>query len=92
MAASIAAETPGDYYVGRRYYKEDYKFWGFIRSPRQPWSTAKLVMLNEQEVLAPDRAQGKLGSDNNASIDYWAVSPAKPFTNPRATDSIPSLP
>jgi hypothetical protein len=65
MAASIAAESPGDYYIGRRYYKEEYKFWGFIRSPRQPWSTAKLVMLNEQEVLAPDRAQGKLGSDNN---------------------------
>jgi hypothetical protein len=65
MAAAIAGEPPGDYYIGRRYYKQDYKFWGFIRSPRQPWSTAKLVMLNEQEVLAPDRAQGKIGSDNN---------------------------
>jgi len=66
MAASIAAEPPGDYYIGRRYYKQDYKFWGFVRSPRQPWSTAKLVMLNEQDVLAPDRAQNKIGSDNNA--------------------------
>lgn len=65
MAASIASEPPGDYYIGRRYYKQDYKFWGFIRSPRQPWSTAKLVMLNEQESLAPDRAQNKIGSDNN---------------------------
>lgn len=65
MAASIAAEAPGDYYIGRRYYKQDYKFWGFVRSPRQPWSTAKLVMLNEQETLAPDRAQGKFGTDNN---------------------------
>lgn len=65
MAAAIAAEPPGDYYIGRRYYKQDYKFWGFIRSPRQPWSTAKLVMLNEQDVLAPDRAQNQIGSDNN---------------------------
>lgn len=64
-AAAIASEPPGDYYVGRRYYKQDYKFWGFVRSPRQPWSTAKLVMLNEQDVLAPDRAQNKIGSDNN---------------------------
>src|SRR5262245_19772271 len=65
MAAAIASEPAGDYYIGRRYYKQDYKFWGFIRSPSQPWSTAKLVMLNEQETLAPDRAGGKIGSDNN---------------------------
>ena len=65
LRASIAAEAPGDYWVGRRYYKQDYKFWGWVRRPQQPWATAKLVMLNEQEKLAPDRAQNKIGSDNN---------------------------
>lgn len=65
MRAAIAAEAPGDYFIGRRYYKKDYKFWGFIRRPQQPWSTAQLVMLNEQEKLAPDRAQNTIGSDNN---------------------------
>ena len=55
MNAEIQAEKPGNYYIGRRYYKVDYKFWGYIRKPGQPWTTAKLVMLNENKRLAPDR-------------------------------------
>jgi len=65
MAAHIAAEPPGDYFIGRRYYKPDFKFWGYVRRPGQPWSTAQLVMLNENEKLAPDREQMSFGSDNN---------------------------
>ena len=65
MTQNIAAETPGDYYIGRRYYKPDYKFWGYIRKPGQPWSSAELVMLNEKEKLAPDRERLEFGSDNN---------------------------
>jgi len=64
MNDSIKTEAPGDYFIGRRYYKVDYKFWGFIRQPGQPWSTAKLVMMNEQTKLAPDREKGLLGSDH----------------------------
>src|SRR5437016_1006530 len=65
MAQRIAAETPGDYYIGRRYFKPDFKFWGYLRKPNQPWSMAQLVMLNEKQKLAPDRAQVKFGFDNN---------------------------
>jgi hypothetical protein len=65
MRNSIQQEAPGDYFIGRRYYKKDYKFWGYIRQPGQPWTTAKLVMMNEQQKLAPDRAVNQLGSDNN---------------------------
>jgi len=65
MEAAIRAETPGDYFIGRRIYKNDYKMWGWVRQPGKQWSTARLVMLNEQSTLAPDRAQGKLGIDNN---------------------------
>src|SRR5689334_415651 len=64
-ANRIASEAPGDYFIGRRYYKPDFKFWGYIRKPGQPWSTAQLVMLNENEKLAPDREQLNFGSDNN---------------------------
>ena len=64
MLEAIRNEPPGDYYVGRRYYKNDYKFWGYVRSPGQPWNTAKLVMLNEQQKLAPDREGGTLGTDH----------------------------
>ena len=65
-AANIQAETPGDYFIGRRYYKiPQYKFWGYVRQPGQPWSTAKLVVFNEKEKLAPDREQLNFGFDNN---------------------------
>lgn len=65
MLAEIAAEQPGDYYIGRRFYKVDYKFWGFIRKPGEGWDKARMVMLNENQKLAPDRELGKIGSDNN---------------------------
>jgi hypothetical protein len=65
MAQQIQAEPPGDYFIGRRYFKPDYKFWGYVRRPGQPWSTAPLVMLNEKLKLAPDREQLSFGSDNN---------------------------
>src|ERR1700726_758665 len=65
MSQHIAAEPPGDYFVGRRYFKPDFKFWGYVRGPGQPWSTAQLVMLNEKQKLAPDRERLSFGSDNN---------------------------
>ena len=65
MAQHIAAEPPGDYFIGRRYFKPDFKFWGYVRRPGQPWSTAQLVMLNEKQKLAPDRERLSFGSDNN---------------------------
>src|SRR5205809_1225747 len=65
MAQRIAAEPTGDYFIGRRYYKPDYKFWGYVRKPGQPWSTAEMVMLNEKQKLAPDRERLEFGGDNN---------------------------
>jgi hypothetical protein len=64
-AARISSEAPGDYFVGRRYFKTNFKFWGYVRRPGQPWSTSQLVMLNEKQKLAPDREANSFGSDNN---------------------------
>lgn len=84
-AARIQAEPVGDYYVGRRYYKKNFKFWGYVRRPGQPWSTSKLVMLNEKEKLAPDRAQGQFGTDNNYEYklygDYSGDTVYEPASN-----------
>jgi hypothetical protein len=63
---SVAAEQPGNYYIGRRFYRRNFFFWGYVRKPQQPWSTAQLVMLNEQKVLAPDREANAMGYDNNS--------------------------
>ena len=65
MSQKIAAEPPGDYYIGRRYFKPVFKFWGYVRKPGQPWSSAQMVMLNEKQKLAPDRERLSFGSDNN---------------------------
>lgn len=65
MAAAIRAEPPGNYFIGRRMFKKDYKMWGWVREPGQPWKSSRLVMLNEQTLLAPDRVRGTLGDDNN---------------------------
>jgi hypothetical protein len=65
-AQKIAAEPPGDYFIGRRYFKTSvFKFWGYVRKPGQPWSTARLVVFNEKEKLAPDREKLNFGGDNN---------------------------
>ena len=58
---AILREPPGDYFVGRRYFNSNYN----VRSPGHPWREARLVMLNEQQKLAPDREINRLGSDNN---------------------------
>jgi predicted small secreted protein len=65
LSAAIASEPRGDYFIGRRMYKKEYKMWGWVREPGRPWSTARLVMMNEQLKLAPDREGGKMGTDNN---------------------------
>jgi hypothetical protein len=62
---AIANEPPGNYFVGRRFYRRSYFFWGYVRQPRQPWNSARLVMMNEQKVHAPDREANTIGADNN---------------------------
>jgi hypothetical protein len=65
-AQKIAAEPPGDYFIGHRYFKGSvFKFWGYVRRPGTPWKSAQLVVLNEKEKLAPDRETRTFGSDNN---------------------------
>lgn len=50
----IAAEPPGDYFIGRRYFVDTTRFWGYVRKPGQPWATAKLVVMNQSRVKVPD--------------------------------------
>lgn len=63
---AIPSEATGDYWIGRRYFNANYKFWGYMRRPRQLWSTAQLVVINESKLLAPDRARDSIGIDNGA--------------------------
>lgn len=52
---AIANEPTGNFYYGRRYFVEKTRFWGYLREPRAPWRTAKLVMMREDRIKVPDR-------------------------------------
>ena len=91
MMSEITSEPQGDYFIGRRFYKEDYKFWGYVRSPGQPWTSAKLVMLNEQKKLAPDRALNKIGSDNNYEYKLMGKFSGETVYEPASNGFYPEL-
>src|SRR2546429_7761183 len=91
MAQRIAAEPAGDYYIGRRYFKPDFKFWGYVRKPNQAWSTAKLVMLNEKQKLAPDRAALKFGSDNNYEYKLYGYFSGNKVYEPASNHVYPEF-
>jgi hypothetical protein len=91
MNDAIKNEPPGDYFIGRRYYKVDYKFWGFVRQPGQPWSTAKLVMMNEQTKLAPDREKGILGSDHGYEYKLYGHFSGETVYEPASNSFYPEF-
>ncbi|MEI8339944.1 MAG: hypothetical protein WCH43_00210 [Verrucomicrobiota bacterium] len=91
MNDNIRTEPAGNYYVARRYYKQDYKFWGYVRSPGQPWSTAKLVMLNEQKKLAPDREKNDIGCDNNYEYKLYGKFSGETVYEPASNGFYPEF-
>ena len=90
-AQGIQAEPPGDYYIGRRYFKREFKFWGYVRRPGQPWSTAQLVMLNEKEKLAPDRQQVSFGVDNNYEYKLYGAFSGQRVYEPASNSIYPEF-
>lgn len=66
----IAREPQGDYYIGRRFVTFRTRFWGYLRRPGQPWSTAKLVIVNEDREKQPDRLQEAPESGHAHGYDH----------------------
>jgi hypothetical protein len=91
MLAEIAQEPPGDYFIARRYYKVDYKFWGYIRKPGESWANARMVMLNEQQKLAPDRELGKLGADNGYEYKFYGKFSGETVYEPASNGFYPEF-
>jgi hypothetical protein len=91
MAQHIAAEPSGDYFIGRRYYKADFKFWGYVRRPGQPWTSAQLVMLNEKDKLAPDRERLEFGSDNNYEYKLYGSFSGQTVYEPASNGFYPEF-
>jgi hypothetical protein len=91
MRNRIAAEPPGNYFIGRRYFKRDFKFWGYVRHPGQPWSSSVLVMLNEKQKLAPDRAQLNFGVDNNYEYKLYGYFSGEKVYEPASNTIYPEF-
>lgn len=53
--AAIRAEAPGNFWIGRRYFVDKTRFWGYVRRPGQLWDHAQLVVMDESRVKTPDR-------------------------------------
>ncbi|MEZ5327200.1 MAG: hypothetical protein R3F19_19290 [Verrucomicrobiales bacterium] len=45
----------GSDWVGRRYVTRQTRFWGYVKKPNEPWSRARLVIMNERHKHVPDR-------------------------------------
>ena len=89
--AAIAAETPGDYFIGRRFYIDRTHFWGYVRKPQQPWQSSKLVVLNEKLALAPDRVKEEpadgspaFGYDHNSEYKLWGYFSGRKVYDPNS--------
>ncbi len=88
---AIYSEPAGDYFIGRRYYNPNYKFWGYLRRPGQPWKTAQLVMFNEKQKLAPDRAENQLGADDNCQYRIYGKFTGESVYEPASNHVYPEF-
>ncbi len=79
----ISTEARGNFYYGRRYYVNKTRFWGYLRKPGQPATSAKLVMFNESKRRQPDRfsengsGNQKYGFDNNYEYKIYGYYTGK---------------
>ncbi len=93
----ILSEPAGDYYIGRRYYIPDTRFWGYLRRPQQSWATAKLVIMDERITRTPDRGPEKprrnatFGRDNNAEYTIVGSYTQQPTYDPNTNQVLPTF-
>lgn len=94
--ALIATEAPGNYYIGRRWWTDGTRFWGYVREPGKPWSTARLIIMNESITKQPDRvpeegAPQVHGFDHNYEYRLWGTFTGKKIYDPNSNFVIPEF-
>jgi len=96
--ASISAEPPGDYYIGRRFRIDRTHFWGYVRKPRQPWMESKLVIMNERSTRTPDRLPEETsgtgnvyGFDHNQEYRIWGNFTGRRVYDPNSDLFLPEF-
>lgn len=96
--ATIAAEAPGDYYVGRRFRIDRTHFWGYLRRPRQSWDQSRLVVMNEKSARQPDRLREEPGNgeqgfgyDHNSEYRVWGSFTGRKIYDPNSDLALPEF-
>jgi hypothetical protein len=94
--AIIATEAPGNYYIGRRWWTDGTRFWGYLRQPGQPWSESKLIIMNESITKQPDRVPEEgadlvHGFDHNYEYRIWGSYTGKMIYDPNSNFKIPEF-
>ncbi len=92
----IAREPRGNHYIGRRWWTDGTRFWGYLREPGQPWSTSKLVIMNESFMKQPDRVpeEGSLrvhGYDHNYEYRIWGNFTGAMVYDPNSNFKLPEF-
>lgn len=92
----IATEPLGNYYIGRRWWTDGTRFWGYVRQPRQPWSEARLVIMNESIIKQPDRLpeEGSFqvhGFDHNYEYRLWGSFTGVTIYDPNSNFRVPEF-
>ena len=93
----IASEATGSFYYGRRYFVQKTRFWGYLREPRQPWSSAKLVIMRENRKTTPDRLPeggppgGRYGFDQNHEYKIWGNYTGRTVYEPNSNQFLPEF-
>lgn len=91
MEEGIRNERPANYFIGRRYYKVDYKMWGYLRKPGEPWSDSRLIVFNEDHTLAPDRAANAIGTDNGFEYKVYGRFSGQDVYEPASNATYPEF-
>lgn len=94
---AIASEPTGDFHYGRRYYVEKTRFWGYLREPREPWRSAKLVMMREDRHKVPDRLpedgpkERRHGYDQNHQYRIFGYYTGRRAYDPNSNQILPEF-
>ena len=97
--AAILAEPRGDWYIGRRYFTNKVRYWGYLRKPGQLWNDAKLVIMDEvRGIRQPDRLPespaggGQAhGYDHNTEYRIWGSYTGVPVYDPNSDRELSSF-
>lgn len=94
----LASEPRGDFYVGRRFHIPHTHFWGYLRSPGQPWSSARLVIMNERYAKIPNRLPEMptdggeaYGDDHNREYRIWGRYTGRRVFDPNSNLVLPEF-